>query len=74
MKKSELQFKYILIGAGFVGAFLLKEKLVEKVLESDKITPEKINRVENRIKDITNQSQVAYNEVNHLLNTFKGVD
>lgn len=74
MKKSELQFKYILIGTGFVGAFLLKEKLVEKILESDKITPEKINQVESRIKDITNQSKVTYNEVNHLVNTFKGVD
>lgn len=66
-----MNIKYLSIGFAFVGAFLIKERIVKELYESGKLTDAKVKKLKSQINDLSDHGLNAYNKINDIESTIR---
>ena len=65
-------FKFLLIGTSFVGAYLIKNQIIKELYESGTITDEKLDRISQKANAFYDQLKPTQREIKKLISTVKG--
>ena len=65
-------FKFLLIGISFVGAYLIKNQIIKELYESGTITDEKIDHISQKVSAFYDQLKPTQREIKKLISTVKG--